>query len=50
MSGRAEVHHRYRDVTGGRSRPSVFGATDGPVSNFALIAVVAFGTGGAAGR
>ncbi|MGN9839391.1 VIT1/CCC1 transporter family protein [Nonomuraea sp. H19] len=38
MSDRAERHHEHRDVTGGWSRPSVFGAMDGPVSNFALIA------------
>ncbi|MEV5496337.1 VIT1/CCC1 transporter family protein [Nonomuraea fuscirosea] len=57
MSGRAEAHHRHRDVTGGWLRPSVFGAMDGLVSNFALIAGVAAGTantriialGGAAG-
>ncbi|TDD47086.1 hypothetical protein E1286_18670 [Nonomuraea terrae] len=45
MSGRAEAHHRHRDVTGGWLRPSVFGAMDGLVSNFALIAGVAGGTG-----
>ncbi|GAA4922331.1 VIT1/CCC1 family predicted Fe2+/Mn2+ transporter [Nonomuraea thailandensis] len=44
MNGRAEVHHRHRDVTGGWLRPSVFGAMDGLVSNFALIAGVAGGT------
>ncbi len=44
MSGRAESHHRHRDVTGGWLRPSVFGAMDGLVSNFALIAGVAGGT------
>ncbi|MEU8383290.1 VIT1/CCC1 transporter family protein [Streptosporangium sp. NPDC048865] len=44
--GRAEMHHRHRDVNGGWLRPSVFGAMDGLVSNFALIAGVA---GGAAG-
>ncbi|MGR6921466.1 VIT1/CCC1 transporter family protein [[Actinomadura] parvosata] len=44
MSGRAEVHHEHRDVTGGWLRPSVFGAMDGLVSNFALIAGVAGGT------
>ncbi|MER7500194.1 VIT1/CCC1 transporter family protein [Nonomuraea pusilla] len=44
MSGRAEVHHQHRDVTGGWLRPSVFGAMDGLVSNFALIAGVAGGT------
>jgi VIT1/CCC1 family predicted Fe2+/Mn2+ transporter len=44
MSGRAESHHQHRDVTGGWLRPSVFGAMDGLVSNFALIAGVAGGT------
>ncbi|MFJ2029487.1 VIT1/CCC1 transporter family protein [Streptosporangium sp. NPDC087985] len=43
---RAEIHHAHRDVNGGWLRPSVFGAMDGLVSNFALIAGVA---GGAAG-
>ncbi|MEV4383237.1 VIT1/CCC1 transporter family protein [Streptosporangium sp. NPDC049644] len=42
--GRAEMHHRHRDVNGGWLRPSVFGAMDGLVSNFALIAGVAGGT------
>lgn len=45
MSQRAERHHQHRDVTGGWLRPSVFGAMDGLVSNFALIAGVAGGTG-----
>jgi VIT1/CCC1 family predicted Fe2+/Mn2+ transporter len=40
----AEVHHSHRDVTGGWLRPAVFGAMDGLVSNFALIAGVAGGT------
>ncbi|GGO75305.1 VIT1/CCC1 transporter family protein [Nonomuraea cavernae] len=44
MSQRAERHHQHRDVTGGWLRPSVFGAMDGLVSNFALIAGVAGGT------
>ncbi|WP_188194971.1 VIT1/CCC1 transporter family protein [Nonomuraea sp. SYSU D8015] len=44
MSDRAEGHHQHRDVTGGWLRPSVFGAMDGLVSNFALIAGVAGGT------
>ncbi|MEU4324992.1 VIT1/CCC1 transporter family protein [Nonomuraea dietziae] len=44
MSGRAEHHHQHRDVNGGWLRPSVFGAMDGLVSNFALIAGVAGGT------
>lgn len=42
---RTEMHHRHRDVSGGWLRPSVFGAMDGLVSNFALIAGVAGGTG-----
>jgi len=37
------IGHRHRDVTGGWLRPAVFGATDGLVSNFALIAGVAGG-------
>jgi vacuolar iron transporter family protein len=41
---RAEVHHQHRDVNGGWLRPAVFGAMDGLVSNFALIAGVAGGT------
>ncbi|MEO3863843.1 VIT1/CCC1 transporter family protein [Acrocarpospora sp. B8E8] len=40
----AEAHHTHRDVTGGWLRPAVFGAMDGLVSNFALIAGVAGGT------
>ncbi|WP_030919373.1 VIT1/CCC1 transporter family protein [Streptosporangium amethystogenes] len=44
--GRAEMHHRHRDVNGGWLRPSVFGAMDGLVSNFALIAGVAGGNAG----
>jgi vacuolar iron transporter family protein len=40
---RPEVHHAHRDVTGGWLRPAVFGAMDGLVSNFALIAGVAGG-------
>jgi len=40
---RAEIHHEHRDVTGGWLRPAVFGAMDGLVSNFALIAGVAGG-------
>jgi VIT1/CCC1 family predicted Fe2+/Mn2+ transporter len=44
MNSRAEIHHQHRDVTGGWLRPSVFGAMDGLVSNFALIAGVAGGT------
>ncbi|MEU4577749.1 VIT1/CCC1 transporter family protein [Nonomuraea sp. ATR24] len=44
MNDRAEIHHQHRDVNGGWLRPSVFGAMDGLVSNFALIAGVAGGT------
>ncbi|GGO64011.1 VIT1/CCC1 transporter family protein [Nonomuraea cavernae] len=40
-----ERHHTHRDVSGGWLRPAVFGAMDGLVSNFALIA----GVVGAAG-
>jgi VIT1/CCC1 family predicted Fe2+/Mn2+ transporter len=36
--------HTHRDVTGGWLRPAVFGAMDGLVSNFALIAGVDGGT------
>jgi VIT1/CCC1 family predicted Fe2+/Mn2+ transporter len=36
-----EIHHQHRDVSGGWLRPTVFGAMDGLVSNFALIAGVA---------
>jgi vacuolar iron transporter family protein len=39
----SEIHHAHRDVTGGWLRPAVFGAMDGLVSNFALIAGVAGG-------
>ncbi|HSF26398.1 MAG TPA: VIT1/CCC1 transporter family protein [Actinomycetes bacterium] len=35
--------HEHRDVTGGWLRPAVFGAMDGLVSNFALIAGVVGG-------
>jgi VIT1/CCC1 family predicted Fe2+/Mn2+ transporter len=41
-----EVQHEHSDVTGGWLRPAVFGASDGLVSNFALIAGVAAGTSG----
>jgi vacuolar iron transporter family protein len=47
MSGPAEAApplHRHRDVTGGWLRPAVFGAMDGLVSNFALIAGMDGGT------
>jgi VIT1/CCC1 family predicted Fe2+/Mn2+ transporter len=39
----ADIHHEHRDVTGGWLRPAVFGAMDGLVSNFALIAGFAGG-------
>ncbi|WP_130494135.1 VIT1/CCC1 transporter family protein [Motilibacter rhizosphaerae] len=42
----AEVDHHHRDVTGGWLRPAVFGAMDGLVSNSALVAGVAGGSGG----
>jgi vacuolar iron transporter family protein len=41
-----EVQHEHADVTGGWLRPAVFGASDGLVSNFALIAGVAAGSSG----
>jgi VIT1/CCC1 family predicted Fe2+/Mn2+ transporter len=44
MSFVAEIHHDHRDVNGGWLRPAVFGAADGLVSNFALMAGVAGGT------
>lgn len=40
-----EMHHSHRDVTGGWLRPAVFGAMDGLVSNFALIAGVVGASG-----
>ena len=39
-----EIHHAHRDVNGGWLRPAVFGAADGLVSNFALMAGVAGGS------
>jgi VIT1/CCC1 family predicted Fe2+/Mn2+ transporter len=42
-----ELHTHHRDVTGGALRAAVFGAMDGLVSNFALIAGVA-GSGASA--
>lgn len=41
-----DVQHEHPDVTGGWLRPAVFGAMDGLVSNFALIAGVVGGTAG----
>ncbi|MGH8825781.1 MAG: VIT1/CCC1 transporter family protein [Jiangellaceae bacterium] len=44
MTGRStRVGHEHADITGGWLRPAVFGAMDGLVSNFALIAGVAGG-------
>ncbi|HEX2363004.1 MAG TPA: VIT1/CCC1 transporter family protein [Jiangellaceae bacterium] len=46
MSGEdLTIGHVHADVTGGWLRPAVFGAMDGLVSNFALIAGVAGGSG-----
>ncbi len=42
-TGPSTVEHEHADVTGGWLRPAVFGAMDGMVSNFALIAGVAGG-------
>ncbi|HEY7042578.1 MAG TPA: VIT1/CCC1 transporter family protein [Nocardioidaceae bacterium] len=44
------VDHEHPDVTGGWLRPAVFGAMDGLVSNFALIAGVVGGTNGEASK
>ncbi len=44
VPGRTGIGHEHPDVTGGWLRPAVFGAMDGLVSNFALIAGVAGGT------
>jgi len=41
-----EIDHEHPDVTGSWLRPAVFGAMDGLVSNFALIAGVVGGTQG----
>jgi VIT1/CCC1 family predicted Fe2+/Mn2+ transporter len=41
-----EVGHEHGDVMGGWLRPAVFGAMDGLVSNFALIAGIVGGTHG----
>ena len=40
------IGHEHGDVTGGWLRPAVFGAMDGLVSNFALIAGIIGGTSG----
>jgi VIT1/CCC1 family predicted Fe2+/Mn2+ transporter len=39
------IQHEHADVTGGWLRPAVFGASDGLVSNFALVAGVSGGSG-----
>ena len=44
MSGSIPPDDHHRDVTGGWLRPAVFGAMDGLVSNFALMAGVAGGS------
>ncbi len=44
--GSDEIRHEHGDVSGGWLRPAVFGAMDGLVSNFALIAGVVGGTSG----
>lgn len=44
MTGTIPPADHHRDVTGGWLRPAVFGAMDGLVSNFALMAGVAGGT------
>jgi vacuolar iron transporter family protein len=41
-----QVQHEHGDPTSGWLRPAVFGAMDGLVSNFALIAGIVGGTGG----
>jgi VIT1/CCC1 family predicted Fe2+/Mn2+ transporter len=46
MTGK-EIGHIHRDVTGGWLRPAVFGAMDGLVSNFALMAGFAGGASAA---
>jgi vacuolar iron transporter family protein len=47
VSGSIPPDDHHRDVTGGWLRPAVFGAMDGLVSNFALMAGVAGGTAAA---
>jgi len=49
VSGTPPPADHHRDVTGGWLRPAVFGAMDGLVSNFALMAGVAGGTAAAGG-
>jgi VIT1/CCC1 family predicted Fe2+/Mn2+ transporter len=45
-TGTPAIDHDHANVTGGWLRPAVFGAMDGLVSNFALIAGVVGGTAG----
>lgn len=45
-SAAGDVGHEHADVTGGWLRPAVFGAMDGLVSNFALVAGMVGGTSG----
>jgi VIT1/CCC1 family predicted Fe2+/Mn2+ transporter len=49
-SGASGIAHEHPDVTGGWLRPAVFGAMDGLVSNFALIAGVVGGTAAGSSR
>jgi len=49
VSGFIPPADHHRDVTGGWLRPAVFGAMDGLVSNFALMAGVAGGTAATGG-
>jgi VIT1/CCC1 family predicted Fe2+/Mn2+ transporter len=46
QSEAGEVEHEHADVLGGWLRPATFGAMDGLVSNFALIAGIVGGTSG----
>jgi vacuolar iron transporter family protein len=49
VENQPEIHHAHRDVTGGWVRPATFGAMDGLVSNFALVAgVIGAGASGQA--
>ena len=45
-AGHERIEHEHGDPTGGWLRPAVFGAMDGLVSNFALIAGIVGGTSG----
>jgi len=46
LPGSGVIDHEHPDVTGGWLRPSVFGAMDGLVSNFALVMGVSGGSDG----